>query len=252
MTIRNAVVGIGLTFGVLETVDIPHTGIPALVFAVLFFVLTAWVWRRDSRVAASLVGVLLAFEATQAETWKGVSAAAKAVGMLGGTVGLAVVGAYVLGRGARAAVPLALVAALVASFAGSARAATQAQTLRFLSVQQSASFSPDGPPAVGSRILFADSIYNRVPQFGKPAGARVGHVEGVCTIVTMGAAQCLITAHVPSGQIVVAGAMRLSDGPETNHYAIVGGAGAYGSARGTVFSRDLSQTKSIVTLRLSA
>jgi hypothetical protein len=252
MNIRNAVVGIGLVFGVFETVDIPHTGIPALVFALLFFGLTAWVWRRDSRVAGSLVGVLLAFEATQAETWNGVSAAAKAVAMVGGSIGLAVVGAYVLSRGVRAVLPLAVGAAVLASFAGSAHAATQGQTLRFLSVQQSASFSPDGPPVVGSRILFADAIYNRVRQFGKPAGARVGHVEGVCTIVTMGAAQCLITAHVPSGQIVVAGAMRLSDGPETNHYAIVGGAGAYGAARGTVFSRDLSQTKSLVTLKLGA
>jgi hypothetical protein len=51
---------------------------------------------------------------------------------------------------------------------------------------------------------------------------------------------------------VLAGAMRLTRGLATNHLAIVGGAGAYGSARGSVFSRDLSETKSLVTLKLGA
>lgn len=252
MNIRNSVLAIGIAFGIFESVDIPHTGSPALVVALLFFGLTAWIWRRDSRVAAGIVGVLLALEATQAQTWKDVSGVVKAIAMVGGSVGLAVVGAYVLRRSATAIVPLAVAAAIVAALAGSASAATQAQTLQFLSIQQSASLVPNGPPAVGSRLLFADAIYNRVPQFGKPAGTRVGHVEGVCTIVTVGAAQCLITAHVPNGQIVVAGGMRLSDGPTTNHFAIVGGAGAYGSVRGTVLSRDLSDTKSLVTLTLAA
>jgi hypothetical protein len=210
--------------------------------------LTAWVWRRDSRIAATLVGVLLAFEATQAQTWKGVSGAAKDISMVLGSVGLAAVGAYVLGRGAKAAVPLAVTAALAAVLAGSAVAATP--TLQFVSIQETTAFTPNGPPVVGSRILFADAIYNRVPQFGKPAGARIGHDEGICTLVTTAVAQCLITAHVPNGQIVVAGTMRLSRGSATHHFAIIGGAGAYGSARGTVLSKDLGDTKSLVTLNL--
>jgi hypothetical protein len=252
MNIRNSVLAIGVAFGILESVDVPHTGIPALVFAVVFFALTAWIWRRESRPAAALIGVLLAFEATQAQTWKDASLAAKDVAMVGGSVGLALVGAYVLRRGARATVPLAVAAALAAALSGSAAAATQAQTLQFLSIQQSATFTPNGPPVAGSRILFADAIYNRVPQFGKPAGARVGHVEGVCTVVTLQQALCTITAHVPNGQLVVAGGMRLTRGPATNHFAIVGGAGAYGGASGTVLSKDLSQTKSLVTLKVGA
>jgi len=252
MNVRRSVIATGIAFGILESVDIPDTGIPALVLALLYFGLTALVWRRDSRLAAAGVGVLLALEATQAQTWKDASAGVKVVAMVGGSLGLAVVGAYVLRRSAPAIVPLAVAAALVAALAGSAVAATQSQTLQFLSVQQSASLTPDGAPAVGSRLLFTDAMYNRVPQFGKPTGARVGHVEGVCTIVTRGAAQCLITAHVPNGQIVVAGSMRLSRGPATNHFAIVGGAGAYGGARGTVLSHDLSDTKSLVTLKLGA
>lgn len=252
MNIRNSVLAIGALFGIFETVDIPHTGVPALVFALLFFALAAWIWRRDSRIAASLLGVLLAVEATQAQTWKGVSPAAKDVAMVAGSIGLALVGAYVLGRGAKATVPLVVAAALAAALTGTAAAATQARTLQFLSIQQSATFTPNGPPVAGSRIVFADAIYNRVPQFGKPIGARVGHVEGVCTIVTPQQALCTITAHVPNGQLVVAGGMRLTQGPATNHFAILGGAGAYGGAAGTVVSKDLSQTKSLVTLKLGA
>lgn len=252
MNIRNSVLAIGVAFGIFETVDILDTGIAALVFALLFFGLTVWVWRRDSRPAAALIGVLLAFEATQAQTWRDASFAAKDVAMVGGSIGLALVGAYVLRRGARATVPLAVAAALAAALAGSAGAATHAQTLQFLTVQQTSAFTPDAPPAPGSRILFSDALYNRAAQFGKPAGAQVGHAEGVCTLVTFGVAQCLITAHVPNGQIVLVGAMRLTRGLATNHLAIVGGAGAYGSARGSVVSRDLSQTKSVVTLKLGA
>jgi len=252
MNIRNSVLAIGVAFGIFESVDIPHTGVPALVVALLFFGLTAWVWRRESRIAAAAVGVLLALEATQAQTWKDTSLAAKDVAMIGGSLGLALVGAYVLRRSARATVPLAVAAALAAALAGSAGAATHAQTLQFLTVQQTSAFTPDAPPAAGSRILFSDALYNRAAQFGKPAGARVGHAEGVCTLVTVGVAQCLITAHVPNGQIVLVGAMRLTRGLATNHLAIVGGAGAYGSARGSVFARDVSQTKSLVTLSLGA
>ena len=252
MNIRNSVLAIGIAFGIFECADIPGTGIPALVFALVFFGLTAWIWRRSSRPAAALVGALLALEATQAQTWKDASPAAKDVAMIGGSIGLAVVGAYVLRGRARPIVPLAAAAAVAAAVAGSAGAATHPQTLQLLTVQQSGVFTPPAPPAPGSRILFADALYNRVAQFGKPAGARVGQAEGVCTLVTLGAAQCVITAHVPNGQLVLAGAMRLTRGLATNHLAIVGGAGAYGSARGTVVSHDLSQTRSAVTLKLGA
>jgi hypothetical protein len=252
MNIRNSLLATGIAFGVFETVDIPDTGVAALVFALLFFGLTAWIWRRDSRPAAVVIGVLLAFEATQAQTWKDASVVMKTVAMVGGSLGLAVVGAYVLRRGARAVVPVAAAAAVAAALAGSAAAATHAQTLQLLTVQQTSAFSPDAPPAPGSRIIFSDAVYNRVPQFGKPAGARIGHAEGVCTLVTLGAAQCVITAHLPNGQLVLVGAQRLTRGLSSNHLAIVGGAGAYGSARGTVLARDLSQTKSVVTLSLGA
>lgn len=146
------------------------------------------------------------------------------------------------------ALPLAVAAAAVA--ASSAAAAPRSETLQLVSVQKSFTISPGGPPAVGSRMIFTQAIYNRVRQFGEPAGARVGRVEVVCTIVSSTDAQCFVTAHVPTGQIVAAGAMRTTQGPATIRFAILGGAGAFGGVRGTVLSKDVSQTKSLVTLRL--
>jgi hypothetical protein len=152
----------------------------------------------------------------------------------------------------RTLVVLAAAVALTLTLVSGA-AASSRQTLQFVSRQQAFTLDPqNGPPTVGSRLFFEDAIYNKVAQFDKPVGARIGHTEGVCTIVTPHYAQCLITAHVPNGQIVVAGGMTLKQGPAHNHFAIIGGAGAYGSATGTVDSRDLSETRSIVTLNLGS
>lgn len=251
MNVRNALIGTALAFGILETTNISDTGAVAIVFAVVFYVCALWLWRRNSRVAAGLIGLQLALEATQAQTWKDASSGVKWFSMVLGSVGIALVGAFLGRRAAKAAAPVAAIAALVLVAGSAAAAPAMQQTLQFVSVQQS--FASDAPaPTVGSRLLFADAIYNRVPQFGKPTGARVGHTEGVCTIVTLHNAQCVITAHVPDGQIVVMGSILLREGLATNRFAIVGGAGAYGTARGTVLSRDLSQTKSFVTLKLGA
>jgi hypothetical protein len=112
--------------------------------------------------------------------------------------------------------------------------------------------SPQGPPAVGSRLLLTKALFNRAPQFGRPVGARVGSAEIVCTIVSPQRAQCSVTAHVPNGEIVAMGAMTITrNGLGRNTFAIVGGAGAYAHASGVVTSRDVSQTKSLVDLHLS-
>jgi hypothetical protein len=149
------------------------------------------------------------------------------------------------------AVPLFTLAAVAAALAAPGGASTS-ETLQFVNVQKQFSIVPSGQPQVGSRTIFTSTIYNRVSQFGKPAGALVGHTEVVCTIVSRTAAQCLVTAHVPNGQIVAAGAMVTRRGPATNHFAITGGAGAYGTVRGTVVSRDLSPTRSLVVLHLTS
>ena len=139
------------------------------------------------------------------------------------------------------ALPLVLLAAAVAA---SSAGAASTRTLQFVSVQKTFILSPNGAPAVGSRMFFTQVIYNRVPQFGLPAGTRVGHAEVVCTITTPTSAQCVVTAHVPTGQIVAMGAMTTRRGPATNHFAVVGG--------GSVVSKDVSDTKSLVIVKLGA
>ena len=149
------------------------------------------------------------------------------------------------------ALPLVAAVAIAATTAA-AGSASPSQTLQLVDVQKQFSVFPGGDPQVGSLMIFTSTLYNRIRQFGRPAGALVGHSEVVCTIVSQTAAQCLVTAHVPDGQIVAAGAMVLTQGPTTTHFAITGGAGAYGGVRGTVLSRDVSQTRSMVTLHLGA
>ena len=130
-------------------------------------------------------------------------------------------------------------------------ASSTATVLRFKDAQTSFVLSPQGAPAVGSRLILTKTLYNAAPQFGKAKGARVGSVEVLCTIVSMSRAQCSVTAHVPNGEIVAMGAMKITDnGLSRNTFAIVGGAGAYSAARGIVLSRDVSETSSLVELHI--
>src|SRR5207302_3819620 len=112
------------------------------------------------------------------------------------------------------------------------------RTLTFLSVSQHFSTVPPitkaTPPQIGGRLIFQDVAYNRAPQFGKPSGALVGRTEGVCTLISPSRpeAQCVITAHVPDGQVI---AIAEGDpGAKVSRYAVTGGIGAYAGARGTV------------------
>jgi hypothetical protein len=154
----------------------------------------------------------------------------------------------------RMLVALGAVVAAAAALAVSSASAQSAQTLQLLSVQQHQSFvdmAPGQKPVIGSRLFFNDAIYNRAAQFGKPSGARVGTAEGTCTIVTMGAAQCFITAHMPNGELVAAGKMTLVRGLATNRFAVLGGLGAYSSSRGSVLSKDLSPTRTVLAIHLN-
>ena len=101
MNARKLLLAVTLVFAVIETGDIPHTGIPAAVFAALFFAFGAWYWRRGSMVAT--IGLALQFlvEVTQAHTWKDVPTALKVVSMVLGTLGLAAVAGVLVDRARR-------------------------------------------------------------------------------------------------------------------------------------------------------
>jgi hypothetical protein len=156
---------------------------------------------------------------------------------------------------AKVSVALAVIAAVAVPLALANNGG--GRTLEFVSVQQHLTSVPqlsrNDAPQVGLRFLFRDLTYNRSRQFGKPAGARIGRGEGVCTLIAVTRkpqAQCLITAHVPDGQIVAAG--EGDPGAKVTRYAIVGGLGAYANARGWVVATALSQTKTLVVAHLTS
>jgi hypothetical protein len=149
---------------------------------------------------------------------------------------------------------LAVAAAAVVPFALAGN--DGGRSLEFVSVQQHFTSVPQmsrkEAPQAGLRFLFQDRAYNRSAQFGKPAGAAIGRAEGVCTLIAAARtpqAQCLITAHVPDGQIVMAG--EGDPGAKVTRYAVVGGLGAYANARGTVVARALDQTRTLITVQLA-
>ena len=61
------------------------------------------------------------------------------------------------------------------------------------------------PPQIGGRMFFQDVLYNHAPQFGKPTGARVGTAEIVCTLVSTSHLECIVTAHLPGGELAAHG-----------------------------------------------
>lgn len=98
MKARKALLAVAIIFAVFETIDIPHTGIPAAVVASLFYLLATWFWRRQSLVASILVGLLCLLEATQAHTYKGVSMPLKIVSTTVGIIGVAAAVGVLLDR----------------------------------------------------------------------------------------------------------------------------------------------------------
>lgn len=100
-------------------------------------------------------------------------------------------------------------------------------------------------PKVGDRMIFTNVLYNHGRQFGKPSGARVGTAEIVCTLVSSSHLECIVTAHLPGGELVLTG----SNPIRSHHsaFAVTGGSGTYANVSGATTGTDLSSTKTLVT-----
>jgi hypothetical protein len=124
--------------------------------------------------------------------------------------------------------------------------------LHFTSVQKSFTASPpitkSSPPKIGSRMIFDMVMYNRGAQLGKPSGARVGTAHNVCTIVSRSSFRCALVAHLPNGDVRLAGSIQ--NGAKVSHFAVTGGAGAYADSRGEATGKDVSDRKTLVDLQL--
>ena len=150
--------------------------------------------------------------------------------------------------------PIAIASAAALAACGAAAAKPAATTpLNLESVQTSFVMVPSADmkkgPKAGDRMIFTNVLYNRGAQFGKPAGAKVGTAEILCTVLSRAAFECTVTAHLPGGELVLTGTN--PTGTKHMRFAVIGGDGIYSTARGSAFGTDVSNTKSIVSGRLS-
>lgn len=144
----------------------------------------------------------------------------------------------------------ASVAGVLVVGASSGSVTKQPRVLRFLSVSTPEQFIPiDGfsekaPPKLGARFIFRATLLNRGRQFNRPSRTRVGRLDSLCTVISQeaGDSLCAITAHIPDGYILASGAVRITR--DVDIFAVVGGAGAYGNARGTLKVTQLGRAKS--------
>jgi hypothetical protein len=109
-------------------------------------------------------------------------------------------------------------------------------------------FDENGPPTLGARFAFTNGLFKWA---GSKRGARVGRIEGLCTITKLDVAAfgatvaCTGTAFLPGGQLQAQGTLVFSEkaGP-TSYISIVGGTGAYAGARGYLKSTELGKNGS--------
>ena len=88
MNAHKLLLAVTLAFGITETIDIPHTGIPAAVFALLFFACAVVALARAEPGRDRDRHRLFLVEVTQAHTWKGASMPLKVWAMVAGTIGI--------------------------------------------------------------------------------------------------------------------------------------------------------------------
>jgi hypothetical protein len=98
------------------------------------------------------------------------------------------------------------------------------------------SFNDDRPPkgdSKGDRYLVRDNLINVGKQFGKRAGAIIGHDSGIITLSGAKTGSIVGVAVLPDGKISFKGPLSLSSAPGPP-LTVTGGTGRYAQARGKV------------------
>ena len=124
--------------------------------------------------------------------------------------------------------------ALFGIVSGSAAVSTAGSAMTFKVIQTTTSMHlPPGGISPGSTITFAADA--------TASGRAVGTSQAACVIVVGTSAQCQGTTFTRSGQIQAQG--RIDIAKPSSTVAIVGGTGAYKTARGFITRKTLSATK---------
>jgi hypothetical protein len=145
---------------------------------------------------------------------------------------------------------------------GVVQAGAQGSTmvLKFYSppgVQTAVGFSENSntPPPVGASQVIQLVLENIGSQFGKPSGAKVGHVLLDCTILAVNASAqmvdgvCSGIAHVPDGYLTFGGSLTQT---RVNWFDVTGGVGPYANDRGEIKVVNNANGSSDATVTLSS
>jgi hypothetical protein len=101
-----------------------------------------------------------------------------------------------------------------------------------------------GPPTLGDMFLGSEDLFRD--------GRKVGFSGIVCTAVRTqhppAAFECVITAHLPEGDVTVQG---FSFDQPVNTFAITGGTKRWRNAGGQVVARDVNETTTKITAYIS-
>ena len=124
---------------------------------------------------------------------------------------------------------------------GGGTAATHRTLMVTLKSVQTYSAAVDAPPkgmssgrfSAGDFIVIRDNLFNRAPQLGKPAGAKVGTDQSKLTFLSGTRASVVGSARLPGGTVSFKGRLSTS-ATGVISLAITGGTGKYAGARGTV------------------
>jgi hypothetical protein len=160
----------------------------------------------------------------------------------------------------RAVRPLAFIGAVLAVFllGASTGAAARGPTRIVLIVKPISSRSVDKPPkgpSAGDRSVDATKLLNAVPQFGKPAGAVVGHDKGTATLLSPTSATGQGVAYLPGGTLTFSGLLKPDRKRGGFTIPVTRGTGAFAGARGTLWVVRVPEplrTLNVYTLRYAA
>jgi hypothetical protein len=105
--------------------------------------------------------------------------------------------------------------------------------------------------SLGDEFIFSDDLFKH--------GKKVGIDGGVCTLVRLepmvsATLQCIATAELPKGQITAQALLTFmgeNEQPESNVWAITGGTGKYKEAGGVLKAVDISETESLLILKIT-
>ena|SRR5436190_15777532 len=136
--------------------------------------------------------------------------------------------------------------------AAPARTATHSMVIRLISKNSVVSFvdtEPKGKPNAGDRITTTSTLRNQVAQFGKRAGALVGHDRASVKLLSATAYETHGYAVLPGGRIRFGG--RASSARSAGSIAVTGGTGRFAQVRGTVYAKDLKDSLAVNVYRLT-